>query len=268
MTLDQRGVMPKDRPIVGFPAAVAIPQGRMLYELALFARDNEALPLNRTFSAAIERMAVWLRADFVCLHFVNPEELDEAVDIECLRHCAGGLSTDAQAIERTLLRRALEASGPTDTRQRSGVFHRAIAVPLRYGGELYAVINAYYMREDTPPASMALDAVTFLGHYLFAGVKRRVASRDGRDYGTVIALLATLLNTRGNGLGSFTRRTMYLAESLALAAGVGPDELRVVRRAALVHDIGMIVVPEAIVLKAGPLTDDERMTVQRHAAVG
>jgi HD-GYP domain-containing protein (c-di-GMP phosphodiesterase class II) len=38
--------------------------------------------------------------------------------------------------------------------------------------------------------------------------------------------------------------------------------------AALVHDIGMVCVPVAVLAKAGPLTDEERRLVEKHAAAG
>jgi putative two-component system response regulator len=37
---------------------------------------------------------------------------------------------------------------------------------------------------------------------------------------------------------------------------------------ALFHDLGKIVVPDAVLLKPGPLTADERVVIQKHPAVG
>jgi two-component system cell cycle response regulator len=46
------------------------------------------------------------------------------------------------------------------------------------------------------------------------------------------------------------------------------DELRVLRYAAAFHDIGKIAVPETILNKPGPLTDSERVQIERHPVVG
>jgi putative two-component system response regulator len=58
--------------------------------------------------------------------------------------------------------------------------------------------------------------------------------------------------------------------SVALAERLGlPQELRVaLRRAGVVHDIGKIGVPEHVLVKKGPLSDDEWLIMRQHPAVG
>ena len=46
------------------------------------------------------------------------------------------------------------------------------------------------------------------------------------------------------------------------------DELENVHIAALLHDVGKIALPESVLSKPGPLTDDERELVQRHSIIG
>ena len=45
-------------------------------------------------------------------------------------------------------------------------------------------------------------------------------------------------------------------------------ELRALRYAATLHDIGKLGVPEAILNKPGPLTDEERPAIERHPLIG
>jgi putative two-component system response regulator len=56
----------------------------------------------------------------------------------------------------------------------------------------------------------------------------------------------------------------------ALGAELGLDEAAVhqLRRAALLHDIGKVAVPDEILHKPGPLTEDERVQMRRHVRVG
>lgn len=58
--------------------------------------------------------------------------------------------------------------------------------------------------------------------------------------------------------------------SVAMAERLGlPDELRVaLRRAGVVHDIGKIGVPEHILTKPGPLTDEEWKIMKEHPVMG
>jgi response regulator RpfG family c-di-GMP phosphodiesterase len=54
---------------------------------------------------------------------------------------------------------------------------------------------------------------------------------------------------------------------LARAMGMGEAEVVHVRRGALLHDIGKMGIPDRILLKAGPLSDDERAAMRRHPAL-
>jgi HD-GYP domain-containing protein (c-di-GMP phosphodiesterase class II) len=58
------------------------------------------------------------------------------------------------------------------------------------------------------------------------------------------------------------------AEAVARILGLDGRALRDVRYGAAFHDIGKIAVPEHILNKPGPLTDQERAEVERHVVVG
>jgi putative nucleotidyltransferase with HDIG domain len=55
---------------------------------------------------------------------------------------------------------------------------------------------------------------------------------------------------------------------LADAIGLEDSQVELVRRAAPLHDIGKIGIPDAILLKPGKLTDSERAAVKRHTTIG
>lgn len=61
-----------------------------------------------------------------------------------------------------------------------------------------------------------------------------------------------------------SKYSVSLAERMDL-----PEELQVVlRRAGIVHDIGKVAVPDQILLKPGPLTQDEWNVMKQHPVVG
>ncbi len=62
-----------------------------------------------------------------------------------------------------------------------------------------------------------------------------------------------------------SRSVAALAEDAASAAGLPHEEVSLLRRAALVHDIGRVAVPVSVWAKPGPLTRDERERVRLHA---
>jgi putative nucleotidyltransferase with HDIG domain len=61
-----------------------------------------------------------------------------------------------------------------------------------------------------------------------------------------------------------TAYTLVLAQTLGLPA----EQLEVVRRAGMLHDVGKIGVPDAILLKPGPLDPAERVVMESHVTIG
>ncbi|HTU78661.1 MAG TPA: HD domain-containing phosphohydrolase [Solirubrobacteraceae bacterium] len=55
---------------------------------------------------------------------------------------------------------------------------------------------------------------------------------------------------------------------LGVGLGLPRDEVELIRRAAPLHDIGKIGIPDAILLKPGKLTDEEFEQVKAHATIG
>ena len=61
-----------------------------------------------------------------------------------------------------------------------------------------------------------------------------------------------------------SRGVADLAAAAAAIVGLPNDDIVLVRRAALVHDVGSIGVPAGILDKAGPLTEAERERIRTH----
>jgi len=60
----------------------------------------------------------------------------------------------------------------------------------------------------------------------------------------------------------------YLAQQLACAFPLSAGEVQVIRTAAMLHDVGKIGIPDAILTKPGPLTAEEYRVVKRHPVIG
>ncbi len=63
-------------------------------------------------------------------------------------------------------------------------------------------------------------------------------------------------------------RMIRLAEATMRAMGRSEDEVALLRLAAQLHDIGKIGIPEAILHKPGPLSEDEWEVMRRHPQIG
>ena len=55
---------------------------------------------------------------------------------------------------------------------------------------------------------------------------------------------------------------------LGRALGLGSEDLDALHRGGYLHDVGKVGVPDAILLKPGPLTSEEFALMQRHPEIG
>jgi response regulator RpfG family c-di-GMP phosphodiesterase len=68
--------------------------------------------------------------------------------------------------------------------------------------------------------------------------------------------------------GAHVRRLAESTRVLALALGTSDAEATRLGRVAMLHDIGKIAIPDAILTKPGRLTDEELVIMKRHAEIG
>ncbi|MBI5052702.1 MAG: diguanylate cyclase, partial [Chloroflexi bacterium] len=80
--------------------------------------------------------------------------------------------------------------------------------------------------------------------------------------------LAAALDARDKETEGHSRRVVAYTLAIARRMNLTQQELDTIRRGALLHDIGKIGVPDAILLKAGPLTEEERAVMRRHPEWG
>ena len=72
------------------------------------------------------------------------------------------------------------------------------------------------------------------------------------------------LELRDRETQGHTVRVAELTVHLAREVGIPDGEIAHVRRGALLHDIGKMGIPDAILLKPGPLTEEEWVVMRRH----
>jgi len=97
------------------------------------------------------------------------------------------------------------------------------------------------------------------------------AAGGGREEGALVgtvAALASLIEERDAYTGQHTAAVAELALGLALALGCDAAQARLIALAGQLHDVGKVAVPDAVLLKPGPLTPVEWALIRRHPAVG
>jgi len=81
----------------------------------------------------------------------------------------------------------------------------------------------------------------------------------------VVYRLARACERRDQETGEHILRMSRYSAAIARGLGLPPEECDLVRHASPMHDIGKIAIPDSILLKAGPLTEDEWVIMRVHA---
>jgi putative two-component system response regulator len=84
----------------------------------------------------------------------------------------------------------------------------------------------------------------------------------------VIVTLGATIEARDHYTAGHCERLSAYAVALGHALGVPEPLRRALRLGGYLHDLGKIAVPDMVLMKAGPLTEAERMQIRRHPAVG
>jgi diguanylate cyclase (GGDEF)-like protein len=101
-----------------------------------------------------------------------------------------------------------------------------------------------------------------------AELKRLATAGDRAARLHAAASLARAVDARDVYTGSHSQRVAQLAVRIAARIGLPRDELEFTRLAASLHDLGKLALPEDLLRKPAPLTEPERLVLQRHAEIG
>lgn len=80
--------------------------------------------------------------------------------------------------------------------------------------------------------------------------------------------LSEALEQRSTETGNHVKRVSHICYELAMGYGLTKREAELIRLAAPLHDVGKVGIPDAILNKPGPLTDEEWAIMQQHAEKG
>lgn len=94
-----------------------------------------------------------------------------------------------------------------------------------------------------------------------------LSALDKATAGAIQALLETL-HQRNPQAAAHANRVARMAVDLAQALGVDPSEMADIERGALLHDIGKVALPDALVHKDGPLDEEDLALIRTHVELG
>lgn len=145
------------------------------------------------------------------------------------------------------------------------------AFPLLSKGKVKGVLEVFHRDAFEPDPEWSSFAVTVATQTaiaidnatLFEDLERSNLELS-LAYDTTLEGWAKALELRDHETEGHARRVVDLTMRISRDLGINRDELLHIRRGALLHDIGKMGVPDRILQKDGPLTDDEWAIMRQH----
>lgn len=139
--------------------------------------------------------------------------------------------------------------------------------PLKHQGETFAFLHLMGGEWETLTDTEA-DTLQMLGQSLYNALEGERVQHELVARESIITLLAHAIEAKDSFTRGHVERVRDYAHRLGRSLGLEGEDLQALGWAALLHDVGKIGVPEAILNKPARLTQEEFAVVQEHPAIG
>jgi HD-GYP domain-containing protein (c-di-GMP phosphodiesterase class II) len=244
---------------------------------------TSSLDLQVTLNILLDQVTLQLRADAAAVLLFDSHTQTLRFFAErglrgALRQTTLGLSDDeagrAVSTRETIQipDRAAQPGSLTRVARRVGEDFRAyFAVPLIAKGQVKGALEVFH-RAAWHPDPEWLDFLELLAHGAAIAIDNielfRNLQRSNSDlilsYDATLEGWSRALDLRDSVTEGHTQRVVGMTLRLAQALDVSEGEMGNLRRGAMLHDIGKIGVPDAILRKPAPLVDEEWAVMRQH----
>ena len=143
-----------------------------------------------------------------------------------------------------------------------------IALPVFVKNRLCALINMGYLNCSAPPEEDILHARQFADQMAVAlSTSSLIEELDQLNWGTLKALARTV-DAKSSWTAGHSERVCEVSVRIGRVLNLSEHELSVLHRAALLHDIGKVGIPNRILDKPGKLTAEEFDEIKTHPNKG
>jgi putative nucleotidyltransferase with HDIG domain len=245
---------------------------------------NSSLDLRVTLNILLDQVVDKLGVDAAAVLLLNPAT-------QMLEYMAGrgfktgsieryrlrmGEGTSGQATMERHLMQALNLEELEDDQTYTALmqaegFATYFSVPLIAKGQVKGVLDIFNRTELNPEqdwiifletlsaqAAIAIDNTTLLEDLQRSNVELTLA------YDTTLEGWSRALDMRDEETEGHTQRVAELTIQIASQLGMSDEEIIQIRRGALLHDIGKMGIPDEILRKPGPLTEEEWHIMRTH----
>jgi HD-GYP domain-containing protein (c-di-GMP phosphodiesterase class II) len=153
-----------------------------------------------------------------------------------------------------------------------------IQTPMRKYGVLWLTVHETRGYKSGSPADLqtltnqaaiALERAILLVESRRQAEEIKAAYRELElAYDRTLAALMSALDARDRETEGHSSRVSIMAEKLGNALNLNAQQLKALERGSLLHDIGKIGISDAILLKPGPLNEQEWVSMRTHPDIG
>ena len=276
-------------------AAIALDNARLLEQThnqierlaALHDIDlviNSSLDLRVTLNILLDQVVEKLDVDAAAVLLLNPKSqileytasrgfhthIIEQYHLRMGEGISGQAAMERHLVQALNLNEIEDDLAYTNLMQEEG-FASYYSVPLVAKGQIKGVLDLFNRTPLNPDqewfnfletlagqAAIAIDNTGLLEDLHRTNVELSLA------YDTTLEGWSKALDLRDKETEGHTQRVVDITLRIAQSMGIDNEDLIHIRRGALLHDIGKMGIPDAILLKPGPLTDKEWEVMKRH----
>jgi HD-GYP domain-containing protein (c-di-GMP phosphodiesterase class II) len=143
-----------------------------------------------------------------------------------------------------------------------------LMLPVSVAGRTWGLVEIYDAAPRRFSPSDARLAEFLVGHAEKMLEQFENGESVQRLYWETLASITNALESKDVSTSHHTQDVGELALEIGLQFGLDEEQLRAVQLGAVLHDVGKIHVPEAVLKKAGPLTREEWRIMRRHPEEG
>jgi two-component system, LuxR family, sensor histidine kinase TtrS len=277
---------------------IMVLQEKYIKEVLRTVSDVNALlltsfSLHNVLKDSVDRLAQHHNYRFIWIGLINENLLevayksrDEKKIINELVYSLNGdgkfnnlTALKAISTNRTIIEQFSESSETIDKTRRENDYqiHWAISIPLNTADEnsLLGVLNVYIDRSEgfeLEEIKVLESLATDIGLILHASQQENTLKKMEHEkiinYEETILAFVDIIEQRDTYTAGHTIRVAEYCKIISIAMGVSPEEVNRLEKAAILHDIGKVATPDAVLLKPGKLSLLEYELIKQHSKTG
>jgi putative nucleotidyltransferase with HDIG domain len=151
----------------------------------------------------------------------------------------------------------------------AGGIKSVLCVPIIVGGNLLGVLKLSKVRSLKPFSFSDMEVVSVLCGQAGIAIENAKLYEKGQETNLqVISVLASTVEARDSYTANHAFRLSNYSADIAKEMDISYEEIQTIKKAAILHDIGKIGIPDDILFKEAPLTDDEFNIMKKHPEIG